>query len=190
MSTETTMANYTQHTCLNLAMISLIGLTLNTYSIISSKLLIIATTGFVFATFYLSPDLDLSYSKPSKNWGPWKFIWWPYTWIFRHRGLSHHYTIGTLSRVIYLYLIACLILTATKGASTVIEGKSFKVTCNILSKQFVTIIEQSATFSSKYYKEMIALIIGVFLSDLIHILVDERKKHIKSIAKKFRLYGS
>ncbi|WP_406661739.1 metal-binding protein [Methanolobus sp. ZRKC3] len=64
---------------------------------------------YLFATFFLSPDLDIE-STPYKRWKMFRILWWPYKVIFKHRGLSHNPIIGPLSIVINLALIVVLLL--------------------------------------------------------------------------------
>lgn len=61
--------------------------------------------GYLFSMLLLSPDLDLKRSSHSRRWGVLRFIWWPYHWIFRHRGMSHNFLVGTASRLVYLTLV-------------------------------------------------------------------------------------
>ena len=70
------------------------GLPLYTYLALCS--------GVIMGTIWLSPDLDLYHSLPSKRWGPLKFIWKTYASQMKHRGLSHRFIIGTLHRIWYL----------------------------------------------------------------------------------------
>ncbi len=51
---------------------------------------------YLFGTFYLSPDLDID-SSPYGRWGIFRFLWWPYKVMFKHRGLSHHFIFGPLT---------------------------------------------------------------------------------------------
>ncbi|MDD9951025.1 MAG: DUF2227 family putative metal-binding protein [Zetaproteobacteria bacterium] len=53
----------------------------------------------------LSPDLDLAHSKASQAWGPLQFLWKPYAKLFRHRGVSHTFVLGALTRILYLGMI-------------------------------------------------------------------------------------
>ncbi len=65
------------------------------------------TTAFAAGTFLLSPDLDLAEQNVSskRNWGLLGFLWVPYGWVFSHRGLSHTWLIGPLTRLFYLALL-------------------------------------------------------------------------------------
>lgn len=53
-------------------------------------------------TLLLSPDLDLAESRASRRWGPLSLLWAPYRWLHPHRGRSHSYLYGPLSRLAYL----------------------------------------------------------------------------------------
>lgn len=65
---------------------------------------------YLFSTFFLSPDLDLWHSQSRRSWGALGILWLPYARLFRHRGLSHHWLWGPLSRVGYLALLALPLL--------------------------------------------------------------------------------
>ncbi|WP_445475665.1 metal-binding protein [Methanococcoides methylutens] len=69
----------------------------------------IFSISYLFATFFLSPDLDIE-SKPYKRWKIFKVLWWPYKVIFKHRGFSHNPILGPLSIVINLALIVAVVL--------------------------------------------------------------------------------
>ncbi|SFM29516.1 metal-binding protein [Methanolobus profundi] len=72
-------------------------------------MLLVFALAYLFATFYLSPDLDIN-SKPYKRWGILKFLWWPYKVIFKHRGFSHNPIIGPLTIVLNLAIIVAALL--------------------------------------------------------------------------------
>lgn len=69
------------------------------------------TVGFAVGTFMLSPDLDLAEGNvdSKRRWGPLGFLWAPYGMLFSHRGMSHTWILGPLTRLIYLALIALLL---------------------------------------------------------------------------------
>ena len=62
---------------------------------------------FFAGTFLLSPDLDLAEGHVSSKraWGPLGFLWVPYGWVFSHRGTSHSWVVGPISRLLYLALL-------------------------------------------------------------------------------------
>ena len=70
----------------------------------SIESILIFSVTYLFGTFFLSPDLDID-SSPYNRWGVFKFLWWPYKVIFKHRGLSHHPIFGPLTILINFVLI-------------------------------------------------------------------------------------
>ncbi|MEW6420414.1 MAG: metal-binding protein, partial [Deinococcota bacterium] len=70
------------------------------------------TLGFFIGTFLLSPDLDLAEGRvdSKRRWGLLGFLWVPYGILFSHRGLSHTWLLGPLTRLAYLGVIAALVL--------------------------------------------------------------------------------
>ncbi|MGQ9463979.1 MAG: DUF2227 family putative metal-binding protein [Candidatus Fervidibacter sp.] len=68
--------------------------------------------GYLVGTFWLTPDLDLTTSRPLRRWGVLRLFWLPYAWLFPHRGLSHRPFLGALTRVLYLASLAGLGLWA------------------------------------------------------------------------------
>ncbi len=74
---------------------------------------------FLLATFWLSPDLDLHHSSPSRNWLIFRKLWWPYSKIFRHRGWSHFPVLGSLTRLSYL----CTLLVGLMLCKDVFAGE-------------------------------------------------------------------
>lgn len=71
-------------------------------------LAIAATSGHLFSSFLLSPDLDL-HSNPYKRWGWLRWIWIPYQKQLKHRSIwSHGFLIGTTGRCLYLAIALSL----------------------------------------------------------------------------------
>lgn len=70
------------------------------------SLVVVTSVSLVFGGIWLSPDLDLARSRPSKRWGILSFIWYP----LRRRGhrskLSHGWLVGSLFRIAWLLLCA------------------------------------------------------------------------------------
>lgn len=69
------------------------------------------TVGYGVGTFMLSPDLDLAegHVDSKRRWGLLGFLWVPYGMMFSHRGLSHTWVLGPLTRLAYLTLMVLLI---------------------------------------------------------------------------------
>jgi uncharacterized metal-binding protein len=75
--------------------------------------IIVFSLSYLFATFFLSPDLDID-STPYRRWRFLRFLWWPYKEIFHHRGLSHNPVIGPLSILFNFSLIVAPMLYIAK----------------------------------------------------------------------------
>ncbi len=67
------------------------------------------SVSYIFATFYLSQDLDTK-SRPYKRWKMLRILWWPYRIIFKHRGFSHNMILGPLTILLYLTVIVLALL--------------------------------------------------------------------------------
>ena len=67
---------------------------------------------YLFASLFLTPDLDLKQSIAFKRWGIARILWLPYAHLFRHRALSHHILFGPLTRIVYAVLILSLVVSA------------------------------------------------------------------------------
>lgn len=71
------------------------------------------SVAFFAGTLLLSPDLDLADGggvDSKRRWGVLGVLWVPYGWLFRHRGLSHTWLLGPLTRLLYLGLWGLLLL--------------------------------------------------------------------------------
>src|SRR5918997_2470893 len=67
----------------------------------SPTLALVATAAMLFGGFMFGPDLDIQ-SKQYTRWGVFRFLWFPYKVVFRHRSRwSHGLVFGTLIRVVY-----------------------------------------------------------------------------------------
>src|SRR2546423_12571356 len=70
------------------------------------------TIAMLFGGLMFGPDLDIL-SRQYTRWGFFRFLWWPYRVVFRHRSrLSHGIIFGTLIRVVYFALVLTLLACA------------------------------------------------------------------------------
>ncbi|MFC6618059.1 metal-binding protein [Deinococcus radiophilus] len=67
---------------------------------------------YLAGTFLLSPDLDLSEGRVNskRNWGILGPLWVPYGMMFSHRGLSHSWLLGPLTRLVYLAILGAIVI--------------------------------------------------------------------------------
>lgn len=106
------MSNYRTHTYFNLCfalpfcLLAIIWLLHPT-----NHFLGIFTATFIYGTLFMSPDVDLCHQIKLKSLkGVLTLPFRSYSLFFRHRGLSHSWTLGTLTRVIWLMLFIMLVL--------------------------------------------------------------------------------
>ncbi|HEX8492795.1 MAG TPA: metal-binding protein [Pyrinomonadaceae bacterium] len=70
----------------------------------------LATVAMLFGGLMFGPDLDIQ-SRQYTRWGVFRFLWWPYKALFRHRSRwSHGIIFGTLIRVIYFAMVLALVV--------------------------------------------------------------------------------
>ena len=62
---------------------------------------------YLIGTFLVTPDLDLAEQgvRAKTHWGLFGLLWIPYGAIFSHRGHSHSWIVGPLTRILYLTII-------------------------------------------------------------------------------------
>lgn len=61
--------------------------------------------GYLAGTWLVTPDVDhypRYRTSPVRSWGRLGFIWIFYGLLFRHRGISHNWILGPLTRIVYL----------------------------------------------------------------------------------------
>lgn len=118
---------------------------------------LIITASYIFAAFMFSGDLDL-YSRQTRRWGIFKFIWKPYQSLFNHRSVfTHGILLGPVVRLIYLYML-CLPLWI---AIYILKEKPLGL---ILDKTWLFISNPPTIF--------ILFFIGIVLGGASHTLAD------------------
>lgn len=141
------MPNDSTHRITNYLMLSIFIL-LNFYFNIEKdyKLIITFVGSYILGTELLSPDLDTR-SKPGNRLG---ILSYPIRKLSTHRGLGHNIFIGWFLRILYLILIGTVILF-------------------ILYK-----LGYDLYWTLKYIdaKIMSAFLVGIFLSNAVHIITD------------------
>jgi uncharacterized metal-binding protein len=128
---------------------------------------------FVLGTFILSPDVDLGPNKYSR-WS--KLFLYPYSLLFKHRGISHSIFFGTLTRIVYGVVLGYLLLVI--GEKTIYQGE--------VSGEFISFFQQLFfNFSYSYWphKWLLWFYSGLFCSDLSHVFLDSLSSRLKKLFK-------
>jgi uncharacterized metal-binding protein len=113
--------------------------------------------GYLAGTFLLSPDLDLAEKgvRAQGRWGVLGALWRPYGWLFRHRGLSHTWVLGPLTRLGYLLLLLFLLYGLLKGVAAFM-GASLALALPPLPKEV-----------------LLLGLLGYYLSQWLHLVADD-----------------
>lgn len=172
--------NYPQHILSNSIIGTITTSLLTLYTDFSTPIIATFAISFVVATIFLSPDLDLLHSTPAKNWGVFKFLWLPYGLIFRHRGLSHGLLTSTITKVMYIAIIAVLgvcfyhlffsIIPFVKDIHLIVEMDQIYKSISLSINELITL---AVNFTLNNKEIIVAGFAGIFLSDVSHIMTDK-----------------
>lgn len=109
----------------------------------------------------LSPDLDTR-SRPFYRWGLFRFIWWPYQWMTRHRSpLSHGVLLASWLRLLYLSAVLSLIYYATSIATS----RLFKIKPHAPGPEILAFFQNNL-------HSILWLGVGLWVGALLHIILD------------------
>ena len=132
------------------------------------------TAGYLVGTFFLTPDNDIYLSKPNKRWNILKIVWYPYTKIFKHRGVSHIPIYGTVFKILYLSAIFLLILIGFKYLfEEIYPEKRFFFNLNDIKSLFLN------QFTLSFF-------LGIVLAEIVHIFTDIIYSTFKKVLPKRR----
>ena len=112
---------------------------------------------YLFSMFFLSPDLDLDRCRARSNWGILGIFWYPYSKIFRHRGISHSIIFGMVTRILYLILMVMLLQFGLRRFLGIDIG--------------VSVTDLSHGRPPDFYL-VGSIAAGLYIPDLMHIILD------------------
>lgn len=131
--------------------------------------------GFLLGGLMLGPDLD-TVSLPYKRWGWLRWIWLPYRNNLRHRSpWSHSPIVGTTVRVVYLML--WLSLLSWVGVAAINEVAQMGLSWEEVGGFWGRLLRQ-------YYRESIALFVGLELGAFSHYTADSLVSTYKRVRSK------
>lgn len=146
------MPNYSSHLIFNFFLLILLIPIYNQFQpIFTTQQLYIFLLFYFIGTVYLTPDMDTK-SEAQRRCGLFCF---PYRKFFKHRGISHNWLLGIITRIIYVLIILCIPILILYGRAG---------------------IESSITGLIFYKKELVISSGGLFLSNLFHIMLDYLNK--------------
>lgn len=133
--------------------------------------LLIAAGTAIFGTIFLSPDLDLKQSNSARAWGWFSWLWYVYNRCFSHRKLSHFFVLGTISRVLYLILVAIFINTL--ACLTFYCYEELSVNSVLIAQENVgQFIRESLLWAERHPKALFAGFLGLVFADSLHLVTD------------------
>ncbi len=127
-------------------------------ALINRQTLTLFSLSYFIGTFLVTPDLDLAEQRvrSKSNWGMLGLLWIPYGAIFSHRGLSHTWFIGPLTRLLYMAGVALAL--------------SWLVT--ELAPLFGYEVSIRAQLLEDWPQLGLAALLGYYLSQWLHLLAD------------------
>ncbi|RMH80140.1 MAG: hypothetical protein D6674_05435 [Acidobacteria bacterium] len=133
------------------------------------------TAGYLIGTFFLSPDLDLRHSKPSRRWKVFRYIWRPYQAFSRHRGISHVPLLGVFIKLLYLFIFLLFLYFFLLGLSSTHMPEFTEGLLNFDPFKLLSYLSQREW---AFY-----LILGIFTSEVFHIVLDILSSSLKKLLK-------
>ncbi len=141
------MPSYRTHVSVNLFLALPLSLAAMKYTAQSPLAdMAIFSAAFIYGTLFLHPDLDLVRNTPLFSLkGLLTLPFRPYSYLFRHRGISHMPIIGTLTRILWLAALFCLFYC-------------------LINKPLPRLQETSS---------LLLAFIGLASADLVHLILDQ-----------------
>ena len=124
----------------------------------SRPVLTLFSLSYFIGTFLVTPDLDLAENsvRSKSNWGLLGLLWIPYGAMFSHRGLSHTWLVGPLTRLFYMVTVA-LALSWLVTAVAPLLGYEISIRTRLLDS---------------WPQLGLAALLGYYLSQWLHLLAD------------------
>jgi uncharacterized metal-binding protein len=127
----------------------------------------LVTLATLFSGFMFNPDLDVR-SAPYARWGPFRFLWWPYQVLIRHRSrLSHGLLLGTLVRTAYFAFVLAVVGAAGIALGHLLVGQPGAG--DSLRHAFARATQWLLSVERRYW---LALLFGLWWGSAAHTLAD------------------
>lgn len=134
------------------------GLTAELEQIVTPQAVTTFSVSYLVGTFLVTPDLDLAEQgvRAKSNWGLLGMLWIPYGAMFSHRGLSHTWILGPLTRILYIAVVA---LALSYAAAWVAPFFGYRLS---IRTQLV-----------ENWRELaVGALLGYYLSQWLHLVAD------------------
>ncbi len=132
---------------------------------------------FLYNAWFFNPDLDLSnFNKPNSLKGLLILPFLPYAWFFKHRGISHHFFWGTITRILYLAFIASFMIFCYLLVIKFFQEGIWVESIGEIAHQMGQYLNDWNYFQNKmqvHFKTILAAVIALFYGDLLHLTLDK-----------------
>lgn len=128
------------------------------HPLLSTETLAAFSASYFIGTFLVTPDLDLAENRvrAKSNWGLLGLLWIPYGATFSHRGLSHSWLVGPLTRLLYLALLALALGYAA----------------SLLAPWFGYAFQVTVILGHNWRELGLGALVGYYASQWLHLLAD------------------
>ncbi len=164
--------NYKGHLAINTAVLG--GVYFLTRDYVEMPDQINFAAGYVFASFFLSPDLDLFYSTATKNWKFLRILWWPYSKLMKHRGLSHSLFLATITKLLYMSFVALSIYMGIIMLALYIDNGEMVYSGQHMLEGVRAFVYTGFELFKEHWVHLRYILLGVWVSDIAHILIGDR----------------
>ena len=151
------------------------GIVTDSHPLFTPQAFTLFSLSFLAGTFLVTPDLDLAEGnvQAKRNWGLLGLLWVPYGRMFKHRGLSHSWFIGPLTRLVYMAVVAFAMLSIAQIVAPYF-GYSFSI---------------RAEFVENWRELLLGALAGYYLSQWIHLVADSFVSDLSRPVRKNRRRG-
>lgn len=134
------------------------GLAAELEQLVSPQTMATFSISYLVGTFLVTPDLDLAEQgvRAKSNWGLLGLLWIPYGAMFSHRGLSHTWLVGPMTRLIYMTMVA-LALSYAASLIAPFFGYTFSVRTQLVRNG---------------QELLIGALVGYYVSQWLHLIAD------------------
>ncbi len=154
--------------------LSVVPITILFYFIFRRKeLMLWLSLAYIFSGLMFGPDLDI-YSLQYKRWGIGSWIWLPYQYSIKHRSfLSHGFLIGTIVRLIYLFIIVMISVIFINIVTQLFLGTTYD--------WWSSFIRSYDKLRNQYLEQIITIFLGLELGAMSHTVSDTLVTNIQRL---------
>ncbi len=134
------------------------GLTQEFETLLAPQTVTLFSLSYLVGSFLVTPDLDLAENnvRAKRHWGLLGLLWVPYGTMFNHRGMSHTWVIGPLTRLVYMAVV----------------GLGLAYLTNIVAPYFGYQIQFQTQLSNNWQELALGSLLGYYLSQWLHLVAD------------------